>query len=1120
MLSFAIRAAVQRKVLRNIPMVLGFALWIGSPSHAPAQIINGSIVGTVSDPSGAVIQSSTVTCVDTGTGLKRVVKTDAGGRYDMTSLAPGTYNVTATASGFRPLEESHVVITPGSTVRVDLQLQVGSATQEVSISALAVQLQTDKADTHTELTGQSVTNLPLGGNRNYQTAINLTPGATPAAFINSESDNPSQPLNTNINGAPGQTNVTRIDGAESVNVWLPQYAGYNTPAEDVEVVNVTTSASDAEQGYGGASSISVVTKSGTNQVHGSAFLFHNDQHLNARNFFLKGSKPVGIYNNFGGTVGGPIKKNKLFFFGSFDGTASKTSANGLFTVPTADQRAGDFSAYGATAIYNPFTGNTDGTGRQLFSGNKIPAQYFSPQALAVQSYLPLPNLPGIVNNYAASASPAINFWRTDIKVDWDPTSKASLFFKYDNMYATSSGLGIFGIAGGPNPSSVTGPGNGVQTINVASIGGTYVLSPTVLLTGNVGYQRMNQDVLNVSYGTNYSSTLGIPGLNGSDIRDSGFPNINFANTYTSTGTPDWMPLFRTDENYTGNVSLAVTKGAHQLRFGFDMVRFHLNHWQPELSAGGPRGYFDFDGALTTANLGGGKATSSNQFNEYAQFLLGLSDNTQKGDQYILMTGREWQFGWFAQDTWQVSKKLTVSLGIRYDLFPLMTRCCGTGIERYDPSNNIVYMGGRGNVPEDAGISVSHKLFAPRAGIAYRIDEKTVLRLGYGLNYDPLPFSRPLRGYYPLTINDSYSGLNSFSVANLGSSATNFIPGTLANGIPAIIGPNLSTGLVPLDPNASERSPESFIHRGYTQSYNFSLERQLPEKILLSTAYVGTHTVHELADYDINAGYPGSGTTGLPQYAAFGRTLATDMWDGYLSSEYNSLQVTVNRQFANGLMLKGAYTWSHAIDYADADGWQAVNWNWAPVFQRNRATAGFDHRQVFQLGWVYDLPFGPGKKFVNSGIGSKILGDWGLSGIESCYTGAPFYVTAPGTSLNAPDNTQTANQVMASVPFIGGVGPGEHYYDPAAFAQVTTQSFGTSGRNILTNPGLWETDMSISRIFPIKEKFKFEFRTEFYNLPNTSHFTPITSTSVTSSSFMQYTSSYGERNIRFAGRFSW
>jgi Carboxypeptidase regulatory-like domain/TonB dependent receptor len=1124
MIPCRISAAVRRRVLSGLCVGLGLALYAGGPARLAGQVLYGSIVGTVTDPSGAVVPNSAITVTNTGTSQTRSDTTDGNGRYNVTNLVPGTYTVSAVTSGFRQLDQSNVTVTPGAVTRIDLQLQVGQASEKVNVSAQAVELQTDKADTHTEITSKAVTDMPLGGNRNYQTLINLAPGTTPGNFYNSNTDVPGEPLNTHVNGAAGQTNITKIDGAESINVWLPQYTGYMAPAETVDVVNVTTSAGDADQGLAGASSVTVVTKSGTNQLHGSAFIFHNDQHLNARNFFLQPGqdKPVGIYNNYGATLGGPIKKDKLFYFVSFDGTTKKTSANGLYTVPTADQRAGDFSSSG-TDIYNPFTGNADGTGRSLFAGDKIPSQYMSSAASKIQSYFPAPNLPGVTNNYAASAGPAINRFQYDAKVNYNRTDKHSIWVKYDNMFATSGGVGIYGAAGGPAPGS--DPGRGRTSVQVASIGHTYVFSPSLVLDGNIGYQRMNQTVLGTDFGTNYSDTLGIPGLNGSDIRDSGFPNISFGTSFYNTditgstfGVPSWMPLYRTDETYTTNHSLAWTKGAHQLRFGFDMVRHHLNHWQPELSPGGPRGLFDFDGSVTTLNSP--TAAAPTQFNAYAQFLLGLSDNTQKGDQYILMTGREWQFGWFVQDRWQVSKKLTVSLGLRYELYPLMTRSNGKGIERYDPTTNDVYMGGRGSIPVDAGISVSHKLFAPRVGLAYRLDDKTVLRAGYGLNYDPLPFSRPLRGFYPLTINNNYTAPNSFSVANIGGSA--FVPSTLANGIPPVVGPDLSTGIVPLDPTASERSPDSFIHRGYVQSFNFTAERQLPGAVVMSVGYVGQHTVHQLADYDINAGFPGSGTALLPQ-AGIGRTVPTNMWDGYLSSEYNSLQVAFNRQFSNGLMLKGAYTWSHAIDYADDDGWQGVDWNWAPVFQRNRASAGFDQRHVFQLGWVYELPLGPGKKFVNSGIASKIVGGWQFSGLESCYTGLPFTVAASGSSLNAPNNTQTADQVT-DIRFLGNVGPGQYYYDPAAFAPVTTQRFGTTGRNILAGTGVWNTDMSISRVFPIKENLKFEFRTEFYNLPNTSHFGgPAGSApdrTVNDSSFMQITSSYGERNIRFAGRFSW
>ena len=464
-------------------------------------------------------------------------------------------------------------------------------------------------------------------------------------------------------------------------------------------------------------------------------------------------------------------------------------------------------------------------------------------------------------------------------------------------------------------------------------------------------------------------------------------------------------------------------------------------------------------------------------------------------------------GWYARDRWQVTRNLTINIGLRYEFYPLMTRA-GKGMERYDPNTNQVSLGGRGNVPKDAGITVSHKLFAPRVGLAYRLGENTVIRAGYGINYDPIPFSRPLRGWYPLVVNFANTA-SGFGWAS-----------TLSQGVPNPVGPDLSTGVVSLPTNASERSPERFIHRGYLQSWNLTLEHKLPLNLITSVAYVGTHSVHLLADYDINAGYPGSGTAGLPYNQAYGRTVPTNMWDGYLSSNYHSLQVAVNRQFGKGLMVKGAYTYSNAIDYTDDDGWASVGWNWAPVFQRNRATAGFDRAHVFQMGWVYELPFGKGKMLAKSGVGAMLLGDWQVNGVISAYTGTPFTVGAPGASLAAPNNTQTANQVKSTVDRVGNAGPGQFYYDPTAFAAVTqAATFGTSGRNILRNPGTLNTDLDITREFPIKERLRMQFRAEFFNLPNTSHFGGV-QTSVTSGTFMQITSASGERQIRFGLRATW
>jgi hypothetical protein len=1066
-----------------------------------AQAIYGSIVGTVSDQSGAVAPGVSVTATNAGTGQAKSETTDQSGRYTIQNLQPGTYTIDLDAKGFRRVQQTGIIVTPNTISRADQSLQIGQATEQVNISAAATVLQTDKADTHSEISSKQIREIPLGGQRSYQTLINLTPGSLPASFNNSVTDNPASPLNTHINGGPGQTNTTRIDGASSVNIWLPQYAGYNTSAETVDVVNVVTSAADADQGLAGASSITVVTKSGTNTLHGSAFIFHNDQHLNARNFFLSPAvaKPVGIYNNYGGTLGGPIMKNKLFYFVSFDGTNQKSSANGTYTVPTLDQRNGDFSAY-STLIYDPNTGTPDGKGRIPFPGNKIPAQLISPAALKLQNYYPLPNLQGATNNYAATGGPIVDRDSVDTKINWNRNDRHAIWGKYGRSWATSGGTGIFGVAGGPAPGS--DPGKGDTTVQILTIGHTYTISPNLLLDGNIGYQRQVQTVKGNDFGTNFGSVLGIPGLNGPDQRQSGFPDVTF-NGYSQFGIPNWMPLFRTDENYTTSTSLSWNKGAHSLRFGFDSVRFHLNHWQPELSNGGPRGALDFNGQVTALN--GGAAPT--QFNSYAQFLLGYSNEVQKGEQYILMTGREWQFGGYAQDRWQVSRNLTVSLGLRYEYYPLMTRA-GKGIERYDPLTNRVLLGGRGGQPDNVGITTSKKLFAPRAGIAYRMGEKTVIRAGYGLNYDPIPFSRPLRGFYPLTINADTVAPNSFSYAS-----------TFAAGIPPVVGPDLSSGSVVLPGNASERSPwGGLLHRGYTQTWNFTVERKLPLDLVASAGYVGAHSVHLLADRDINAGAPGSGTAGLP-YASYGRTVPTNMWDGYLSSSYSSLQVALNKQFSKGLLLKGAYTWSHAIDYTDDDGWASVGWNYAPVFQRNRATAGFDRNQVFQMGWVYELPLGPGKQHLNSGVASKIVGGWQFSGIEAAYTGTPFTVTAPGSSLNAPGNIQTADQI-APVQRLGNIGTTGQFYSPASFVPVTAIRFGNTGRNILRNSGVWNTDVSVMRIFPIRERLQFQFRTEMYNLPNTSHFGSVNTGNITSNNFARITSSFGERTIRFAARMQW
>jgi hypothetical protein len=1066
-----------------------------------AQVLYGSVVGKVQDQSGAAVARTPVSLTNPATGQNRETTADSEGRFSISNVVPGTYTLSVTAPGFRGYTKTGVEVTINTVTRADVSLEVGQVSETVSVAATAAALQTDKSDFHVELDQKAVANMPLGNYRNFQTLINLVPGATPGQFQNSITSTPARSLTTNINGTNRNSNDTRLDGALDIYVWLPHNTLYNPPADTIETVNIATNAFDAEQGLAGGAAVTVVTKSGTNQLHGTAFAFNDNTIFRARNFFQVGEKPKHNLNIDGGTIGGPIKKDKLFFFGGYEGTRERTGFFGRYTVPTADQRAGNFSAYSQT-IYDPSTGNPNGSGRQPFAGNIVPLDRQSAITRKMQDRVPLPNLPGTANNYYSQATQPMNRDSYDVKVNWNRTASHMIWAKYSLMNADVNCKFALGDGGGPG---LCAGGGGVSDMRaqLATIGHTLTLSPTLVIDGTLGFTRWAMDLVAPDYGQNWGSDyLGIPGTNGPDIRQSGFPIFLF-NTYTTMGSADtWNPAFYRDQSFTHTTNVSWNRTGHDLRFGFDLVRHQFNHWQPEIG-GGPRGLFNFTGGVTALNGG----PSPNQYNSYADFLLGLPQTVQKSLQYEEMNPREWQFGWYFRDRWQVTPKLTLNLGIRYEYYPLIRRA-SRGIERYDPDTNVVLIGGRGGQPDDVGIDVSKTLFAPRVGFAWRVGENTVVRSGYGITYDPLPFSRPLEGPYPSTINGFFTGLSSF---------TPFQP--IEQGIPPVVGPDLSGGSVPLPLNVADRSPwGGMLHRGYIQSWNFIIERKLPGDLVGTLGYVGTKSTHLLADRDINAAAPGTGVAGQPLYQTIGRTAATTMWDGWLDSNYHSLQTSVNRSFSKGFLLKASYTFSKAINQTDDDGWAAVMFNYPGALYRNRALAGYDRTHMFQAGYVLELPFGKGKPFASNGIAARVFGNWQLNGLVSAFTGTPFTVSASGASLNAPGNSQTADQV-APVVKLGGVGPGNPYYDPASFRAVTDARFGNTGRNILRAPGAVNTDLSVYRGFKFGERFNLEFRAEAFNLTNTPHFSA-PAANVSGGNFLVITSATGatgagdERQLRF------
>ena len=1058
---------------------LGFAL-LGVVQQADAQVLFGSVSGTITDQSGAGVPKAHVTLINKATSVQKEGDTDESGHYTITDVPPGNYDLKITASGFKPLTQTNLTVTANTVTNGDAKLQVGAISEQVTVEASTVTLQTEKTDVHTELTSEAILDMPLNQYRNFQTLINLVPGATPGVFQNAIADTPERALSTNINGTNRNNNNTRVDGAADVFVWLPHHAVYVPPAETIQEVNISTNNFDPEQGMTGGAAITVITKSGTNQYHGVLFEYHEDQALRARQFFETAAnsprKGKSILNDLGGTFSGPVMKDKLFFFGSYDGTFERDNRGGLQTLPTAALRAGNFTGAGTT-IYNPSTGNPDGSSRTPFANQAaIP---IDPIAAKIIALLPATNVTvnGVTpetSNYFSSATQRLNRNDFDGKVDWNRTSSHTIFAKYSAMKSVFHGQPSLGQAIG-DCNCDGGLGEFHSFVQLVTVGHTLTLSPTLVVDGNVGFTRMSEYGQTPDFGTNIGlDVLGIPGTNNpADKRDSGIPFF-FVNGYADLGNPEgWNPAYRNDWSFTSSHNVRWSHGKHQVSAGTDIIHHHLNHWQPELGSG-PRGELDFNGGVTALN--GGPA--ANQFNAWAQFLLGMQDGMGRSEQFIKATAREWQFGWFVGDRYRVTNKLTATLGLRYEYYPLMTRNGAFQFDRLDFTTLNVLLGGIGGNPSHLGVATSKKLFAPRVGLAYQLNDKTVVRSGFGITVDPLPLARPLRGFYPLTVGSNFAGANSFASA-----------GTLSTGIPIICCPNISSGTIPLPPQALERSVgPGELKRGYIESWNLIAERKLPANFLVSVGYVGTHTVHQFADIDVNSSLPGTGAAGQPyNKPQFGnRTASTLLWQGFLSANYNSLQVSINRQFSHGLMVKGAYTWSKAIDWTDDDGWAGLDWNDPNVLKRNRARAGFDTPQIFQLAYVYELPIGKGKQWASGGgVVTKVASDWQISGIFSAISGQPFTVTS-SQALDAVGQTQTPNQIGA-VKKLGGIGSGNPFYEPSAFAQSAVDTYGTVGRNTLLGPGSVNMDFSVFRTFKLTERFDLQFRADAANFFNSPHF---------------------------------
>ena len=1041
------------------------------------QALYGSIVGTVTDTSGAVVPGATVKATQTGTGQFREAQSSDAGAYTFLNLPTGTYKITVGRQGFANFIKLGVVVTIDNVVRVDVALSVGATSETVQVAAQAAELQTDKAEVRSELSTKEIEELPVPINRNYQNLLVMVPGVSPPSSSSSLAANPARGEVFSVNGATQGASNTRIEGANAINAWMSHETGYVPGLEAIETVTVSTSSLDADQGLAGSAAINVQLKSGTNDLHGSGFEYNQNNALKANPFFLPAgqSKPKFIDNQLGGTLGGPIIKNKLFYFASYDGQFIRQNASQIVTVPTSAIRAGDMSG-STTPIYDPSTGNSDGTGRTPFPGNQIPTARQDPIALRIQQLYPLPNLGnGIANNYYATGDYRVNRHKFDGKVNWNATRRLNVTARLGVLDYNAFNPDMFGDNGNPVNSSATRDGTMSGTVFNGTVSGNYIASAHLIVDSYFGYTRLDnsQEPVSLSKGNLGLTLLNLPGTNGPTRAYGGYPSFSIS-SYAAFGKYADSPVYYFDPAYDYVANASWVKGSHSIRFGMDIQRIDNNNW--ELGTNG--GSFSFGGGPTT--LKGGP--SANQYNNYATFLLGLTTGaTNTFLQGAYSTSRMWADSLYVRDQWQVNRALTVSLGVRWEYLPFGTGA-SRGFETYDFNTNTMYLCGLGKTPANCGVHVPKKDFSPRLGIAWRAARDFVVRAGFGINFDPNPLAwvRDFVGEAELQVSPSWpSPPNSFLPTSM-----------LRDGIPTPVFPDVSSGVIGNYPLTQGFTvPPQVYHMPYIESWNLTLEKQLPHGLLVQAGYVGDRQIKQLQVINVNAGaLPGAGNLGEPLYVAFGRTGSSGLIENYGRNSYDSLQTKLIKSYSNGLAMQVVYTFSKALALccdALSDKNPAIQ---APAYRNlNKAFWGSNRTHFFAMSSVYELPFGPGKPWVNHGTASVLARGWQIQGLLTMYSGQSFSVSADGTSLNAPGNTQRANQVKPTVAILGNTGPGQSWFDPLAFAPVTTAAFGTAGFNSVFGPGAINLDAGLSREFHVTERWRIQFRADAFNATNTPHF---------------------------------
>jgi hypothetical protein len=1085
--------------------LFGAALLTGLPGAGNAQQVFGNIYGTVTDQTGGGVPNGKITITDQEKGAKFDAATNADGNYSKDRLLPGIYTVEVEAPGFRKAISKDVRVNVDQGSRLDIRLEVGDVTQQVEVTAAAPLLQSDRADVATTFTSAQLEQLP-SFDRNAQSYLLLTPGAVKLnGWDHAASENPQGSKQILVNGQHFSGTGYQLDGTENQSPILGIIV-INPNLDSLGESKIASQNYDAEFGYAGAGIMNLSTKSGTNDFHGSAFEYLRTNTSGFTDFgrdpFTEPNGPAAVHwNQFGGSIGGSLVKNKIFWFGDAQLTRQRTGSTILTNVPTVLARTGDLSQYvdgTRNIVYDPLTGNrATGQGRVPFAGNKIPQDRISPQALKILALVPLPNAvdPGgspFRNNFVGAGSNTFNANNWDTRWDWFVSSKQSVFGRYSNQQFDQLAPAAFGVqAGGPALQGNRFSGSSEARNQSLAIGYTRTISPTMVNDFRFGYMRYRVNVLPGDIGTSPAKDAGIPGLNLDNYFTSGIPYFHIQGDgetkigYSLDANGCNCPLAEREQQFqfTDNISKII--GNHSIKFGGDL-RFARNLRVP--SDAHRSGEMQFENGYT--GLVGPNGGDPQSGLGLGSFLLGEVTNFSR---YVSTSTdaqeRQKRFFWYAQDTFRITPKLQVNYGLRWEMvFPETVNAPGNGAQLNLATGKIGVFG-IGKVSMHGYQEMNWKNFAPRLGITYQLTQKTVVRAGYGWAYELGTFG----SIFGHNVTQNIPVLARQSISRSANFAGVF---SLAEGPPplASVQPD-ANGEFPLPNGISGKARPMNLVMPRVMTFNFTVQHQLARDLALTVGYVGNQGRHVFIgngpDFDVNSpsyipGVPLNERR--PFYSRYGWTNDIRLYCNCANNRYDSLQVQLEKRYSYGLTFQASYTYQES----QGDGFSSSGADYSFLYNRKLGygTNGLFPFHQFIFAPTWEVPFGKGRHFGSSSPRAidAVLGGWNIDAVSTVYSGFGFDPTYDAPSgFSRPDvgPNNIPNQGSAD-PYAGAKHDRSQWYAGGlggAFVLPAPNTFGNYPIAGLRGPRFYEQDMALAKNFAITEKARATLRAEAYNLFN-------------------------------------